>query len=104
MNAHCTSDMSSNKKTISELKHELKVAHEQGLLEYVIDIRAIKTGRYGIIYSDPYLSVRFLSNTSDKIKSKLMYYIHKNYEHVKSIKMSSTCDVIEVYYDESQID
>lgn len=104
MKERCISDMSSNKKPISVLRGELKVAHDQGLLEYVIDIRGIKTGRYGIMYSDPYLSVRFLPGTNDQVKSRLMYHIHQNYEHIKSIKLTPSCDVIEVYYDESEID
>jgi hypothetical protein len=96
--------MSSNKKPIAELRRELRHAQSEGLIEYVIDIRGIKTGKYGIVYEDPYISVRFLPSTSDKVKTKLMFHIHKTYEHIKSVKIGKTGDCIEIFYDESQID
>jgi hypothetical protein len=96
--------MSSNRKPIAELRKELRRAQSEGLIDYVIDIRTIKTGKYGIMYEDPYISVRFLPNTKDSVKTKLMCFIHKTYDHIKSVKIGKNGDCIEIFYDESEID
>lgn len=104
MIGHCTYDMSSNKKSISDLRSKLRLAQDQGLLEFIIDIRSIKTGKYGIMYEDPFLSVKFLRETKDHIKMELMKHIHQSYEHIKCVKLGKNGDTIDIFYDESEID
>lgn len=96
--------MSLSKKTIAELRKELKIAQEQGLLEYVIDIRSIKMGKYGIMFDDPYICVKFFSTTQEPVRNKLSLYIHKNYTHIKTIRTNKFDQSIQIYYDETQID